>query len=170
MQHTAYYFKTAKKEDITSVFQILQTVFRPTYGTILSEEQICWMLNNIFSEEALLKQQQQENFRFILLVVQQQVAGFAAIELNFEERDRICKLHKLYLKLSFQGNGWGKLLMKQAIQTAGKCHQASLLLNVNRFNKARLFYEKYGFQIVDEVDIPLENGYFMNDYVMQKAI
>lgn len=45
-----------------------------------------------------------------------------------------------------------------------------LELNVNRQNKARIFYEKFGFVIVEEKDIPIGNGYFMNDYVMQKVI
>jgi hypothetical protein len=42
-----------------------------------------------------------------------------------------------------------------------------MILNVNRYNKARFFYEKFGFKIIDEVDISIGNNYFMNDYVME---
>jgi hypothetical protein len=41
---------------------------------------------------------------------------------------------------------------------------------VNRYNKARAFYEKLGFVVIDEKDFDIGNGYFMNDYVMEKKI
>ena len=46
----------------------------------------------------------------------------------------------------------------------------SLLLNVNRQNKAKFFYEKLGFTVIKEEDIDIGNGYFMNDYVMEKRL
>ncbi|MGZ8545109.1 MAG: GNAT family N-acetyltransferase, partial [Flavisolibacter sp.] len=45
-----------------------------------------------------------------------------------------------------------------------------LRLNVNRNNSARSFYEKLGFEMIGEEDIDIGNGYFMNDYVMEKKI
>ena len=42
-----------------------------------------------------------------------------------------------------------------------------LELNVNRQNTAIGFYKKLGFKIIAEEDIPIGNGFFMNDYVMQ---
>jgi ribosomal protein S18 acetylase RimI-like enzyme len=166
MQLKDYGFKTATKEDIPSVALLLQNVFRPTYGKILSEEQIVWMLENNFSQNALLNQYQQENFRFILLLVQQDLAGFAVIEFDCDGRAGVCKLHKLYLSLPFQGRSLGKALIEKAMDTARSKRQHSFLLNVNRSNKAKDFYKKLGFQIIEKVDIPLANGYFMNDYIM----
>jgi ribosomal protein S18 acetylase RimI-like enzyme len=46
----------------------------------------------------------------------------------------------------------------------------TLQLNVNRNNPAKIFYEKLGFAVLNEEDIDIGNGYFMNDYVMQKMI
>jgi hypothetical protein len=40
---------------------------------------------------------------------------------------------------------------------------------VNRYNNAKSFYEKMGFAIVREEDIPI-GPYWMNDYVMRKAL
>ena len=45
-----------------------------------------------------------------------------------------------------------------------------LELNVNRENKAIGFYKKLGFTIIAEEDIPIGNGFFMNDYVMQISL
>ena len=45
----------------------------------------------------------------------------------------------------------------------------TLDLNVNRHNKAKNFYEKMGFQVAYEEDIPI-GKYWMNDYVMRKIL
>ena len=45
-----------------------------------------------------------------------------------------------------------------------------MLLNVNRRNKAKQFYEHLGFTIISEEDIDIGQGYFMNDYVMEKKL
>ena len=42
----------------------------------------------------------------------------------------------------------------------------TLDLNVNRHNKAREFYEKLGFAVIQEEDVPI-GPYWMNDYVMR---
>jgi ribosomal protein S18 acetylase RimI-like enzyme len=39
-------------------------------------------------------------------------------------------------------------------------------LNVNRNNQAKHFYEKIGFNVIREEDIPI-GPYWMNDYVMR---
>jgi diamine N-acetyltransferase len=42
-------------------------------------------------------------------------------------------------------------------------------LNVNRHNKAKSFYEKMGFVVAYEEDIPI-GSYWMNDYAMRKEL
>ena len=46
----------------------------------------------------------------------------------------------------------------------------ALELQVHRQNKARNFYEKLGFVIIKEKDFDIGNGFFMNDYVMEKVL
>jgi len=41
---------------------------------------------------------------------------------------------------------------------------------VNRYNKAKDFYEKAGFIIKETADIEIGGGFFMNDYVMELPI
>jgi ribosomal protein S18 acetylase RimI-like enzyme len=42
----------------------------------------------------------------------------------------------------------------------------TMILNVNRFNPAVSFYEKYGFRTVKEEVIDIGNGFVMDDFVM----
>ena len=45
-----------------------------------------------------------------------------------------------------------------------------LSLNVNRQNQAAHFYQKAGFSITATEDIDIGNGYYMNDYIMEKDL
>lgn len=166
----SYFFKMAGAEDMPQVYQLLKNVFRPTYGTILTEQQMVWMLDNIFSESALCQQQANPAFRFILLFQDAVLSGFSAIEQNVDGRRTCCKMHKLYLSVESQGLGMGRMLLTETEKQACILGQQQLILNVNRHNKARYFYEKMGFEVLYEEDIPLENGYFMNDFVMGKTL
>ena len=46
----------------------------------------------------------------------------------------------------------------------------ALQLQVNRYNKARNFYENLGFTVLYKADFDIGNGYFMNDYVMELSL
>lgn len=45
-----------------------------------------------------------------------------------------------------------------------------IIIHVNRYNKARTFYEHLGMSITKQGDYDIGNGYFMNDYIMEKEI
>jgi ribosomal protein S18 acetylase RimI-like enzyme len=57
-------------------------------------------------------------------------------------------------------------ILKAIARKGGK----ALRLNVNRNNKAKEFYEKLGFTVIQEEDIDIGSGYYMNDYIMEKKI
>jgi ribosomal protein S18 acetylase RimI-like enzyme len=82
----------------------------------------------------------------------------------------ISKLHKIYVHQKTQGQGIGKQLIDYIVGQLQTQNIHTLRLNVNRQNKARFFYEKLGFEITKEEDIDIGKGYFMVDYVMEKAI
>jgi ribosomal protein S18 acetylase RimI-like enzyme len=69
-----------------------------------------------------------------------------------------------------QGKGTGKALMQFAEQHVLSLGKTRLSLNVNRNNiKAKQFYERQGFHIIAEVDIPYRS-YLLNDYIMEKVL
>jgi GNAT superfamily N-acetyltransferase len=86
-----------------------------------------------------------------------------------EENPEIYKLHKLYCLPQTQGKGYGKILISEVISKTLEAGVHTLDLNVNRHNKAKTFYEKMGFTVAYEEDIPI-GKYWMNDYVMRKEL
>ena len=98
----------------------------------------------------------------------EQPVAFAAYSPR-EEKDDVYKLHKLYCHPVTQGKGYGKALINAVIEKALAANKHTLELNVNRYNNAKTFYEKMGFTIAYEEDIPI-GPYWMNDYVMRKIL
>ena len=94
--------------------------------------------------------------------------GFASYS-QLPETD-VYKLHKLYVLADRQGQGLGKIMMDFILEEIHSKGAVTLRLNVNRNNKARIFYEKLGFAIVSEEDVDIGNNFFMTDYVMEKKL
>jgi GNAT superfamily N-acetyltransferase len=68
------------------------------------------------------------------------------------------------------GHGYGKAFIERAKMEALKNECTSLILNVNRFNKAVQFYQYLEFTIIKEENIDIGDGYLMEDYVMEQKL
>ncbi len=163
-----YQVRNATVSDIAVIQEIAAKVWPHTYGNILSENQLTYMLDKMY-HAAELEQQMNNGVHFFLLVEagNNTVAGFAACQPG---TDNDFWLNKLYILPGNQGTGAGAALLAKVEATARENYVAELKLQVNRYNSARQFYEKKGFVVLYEKDFDIGNGYYMNDYVMQKIL
>ncbi|AWK05478.1 GNAT family N-acetyltransferase [Flavobacterium crocinum] len=159
----------ASIDNIVKIQEIAHITWPITYGEILTSEQLEYMLDLIYSNEALSKQIQNKEQLFYLVSDSESVIGFIGIEHNYKN-EAITKIHKIYLLPETQGKGYGKTVFESIEKLALENNSNELLLNVNRFNTALNFYKKLGFEIKETVDIEIGNGYLMEDYVMGKNI
>lgn len=141
-------------------------VWPQTYRNILSAEQIDYMLEMMYSE-ASLKKQISDGAQFLIIKEDQTPVGFASYQ---EIRPTVFKLHKIYILPSRQGKGTGKLVMDFVLDDVVGKGATALQLQVNKNNKAKLFYEKLGFKEIDKVKLDIGNGYIMDDFIMQKSL
>lgn len=148
---------------------LIHRIWKPTYREILSEEQMDYMLDMMYRRDVLLAQMHAGHV-FLIITEDNAPVGFAGYECNYKGEKGSCKLHKIYVLPETQGKGIGKILLHTVAEKAREAGQQRLLLNVNRYNKAKDFYAKLGFKIVAEEDIDIGNGYFMNDYLMLLAL
>lgn len=155
--------------DISTIQNIAHSTWPITYGTILSAEQLQYMLDLFYSKEALTAQFEKKEQLFYLIANEETILGFIGIEHNYQNKSAT-KIHKIYILPELQGKGIGKIAIEAVRELALENNSTSLLLNVNRFNKALDFYQKAGFKIMDEENIEIGHGYFMEDYVMKKEI
>jgi RsiW-degrading membrane proteinase PrsW (M82 family)/ribosomal protein S18 acetylase RimI-like enzyme len=154
------------EKDISLIRFLAQQIWPKTYAAIISQKQIDYMMRMMYSEKAIQKQMQ-EDHQFIIVYNAGIPVGFAAYG---ELGPGIYKLHKIYVLPSQQGKGTGKFVIEQVINDVRPKGATVLRLNVNRYNKAKLFYEKLGFVVMNTEDIDIGGGYFMNDYIMEKGL
>jgi diamine N-acetyltransferase len=158
----------ASEKDIPSIQSIAEKTWWATYASILADEQLKYMLQAIYSTEALQKVISENSQSFIILQDESGDQGFAAFAPKAKDPS-LFKLHKIYVLPENQGKGFGKILIDEVIKRVSSQGCKSLDLNVNRYNKARHFYEKLGFKVIGEEDVPI-GPYFMNDFVMRLEI
>ena len=168
-------------EDINTIGFLAQQIWPETYGAILPAEQLQYMLNLFYSPAALRKQMVEEQHQFLIVEQEEDEAiGFAswgvasggvasggAASGEPTAEPGVFKLHKLYVLPGHQGKGLGRTLLQYIFEAIRPEGANRLRLNVNRYNKARQFYEKMGFTVIKEEDVAIGNNYFMNDYVME---
>jgi GNAT superfamily N-acetyltransferase len=161
----SFAIKHATVEDIPTIITIQEKTWEPTYRDILSKEQIDYMFEKIYSVDAL-KTQLTEGQHFMILLNGGSPEGFSSVS---EELPGTYKLHKIYVLPSTQGTGAGKFLLNETENYVRSVGGNLLSLNVNRYNKAKSFYEKMGFHVTGEKDIPI-GPYWMNDFILEKAL
>ncbi|MFV8328025.1 GNAT family N-acetyltransferase [Flavobacterium sp. ZS1P14] len=161
--------KEASIADLNTIQEIAYKSWPETYGTILSQDQIHYMLDLWYTKDVLIDNMTHKKHFFILAFDESVCLGFASYEHNYLNK-KITRLHKIYLLPEAQGKGVGKLLIDTVENLAREDHSDFISLNVNKFNKAFAFYQKIGFEIVDEYDTEIGNGYLMEDYIMQKKL
>ena len=158
--------RIAEPEDIYTIGYLAQQIWPIAYREILTKQQLQYMLELLYSPDALKKQMANHHV-FLLAERDEDPVAFASYSLvsplNY-------KLHKLYVLPYLQGKGVGKALVDFILEEIMPLGAKKLILNVNRHNQAKIFYEKLGFKVIGEEDVDIGNGYFMNDYVMELIV
>jgi RsiW-degrading membrane proteinase PrsW (M82 family)/ribosomal protein S18 acetylase RimI-like enzyme len=160
------HIRKAYPADIRLIHSLAHKIWPATYSSILSIEQSNYMMEKMYSEEAL-QRDMEDGKEYILIYDGVEVVGFASYGWI---APGINKLHRIYFLPQVQGKGFGKQTIERIGAAVVKAGGNSLQLNVNRHNPAKGFYEKIGFTVIREEDIDIGNGFFMNDYVMEKRL
>lgn len=150
--------------------QVLSNVIWPvTFSNILSQEQIAYMMDMMYSTSSLEKQMKELNHHYLLAEEDGEYLGYLSYEFNYKGMP-ITKIHKIYVLPSVQGKGVGRLFINVVSELALKNNNTLLSLNVNRYNKAIDFYKRMGFDFFANENIDIGNGFLMEDYVMNKDL
>ena len=160
--------RPAEPEDINTIGFLAQQIWPIAYDGIVPPDQLRYMLNLFYSPAALRRQMVDERHQFLLVEQGEEAIGFASW--GAMKDAGLFKLHKLYVLPGQQGKGLGRSMLQFIFGVIGPEGAKVLRLSVNRFNKARQFYEKLGFRVVGEEDVDIGNNYFMIDYIMEAVV
>jgi ribosomal protein S18 acetylase RimI-like enzyme len=155
-------------EDLKIIQSIAHLTWPDTFGKILSQDQIDYMLNH-FYDLPHLQEQNEKGHIFLLADESGGKLGFIGFEMNQEPGKT--KIHKIYILPKAQGKGIGKKLIQAIKGIALENDQTSILLNVNKYNEGAIdFYENLGFINIKSEIINIGNGYVMDDFVFEMKI
>lgn len=156
--------RRATSADFALIRTLADEVFPATYSPLLPDGQVDYMMEMMYSPEAL-QHQLDNGHRFFIGYIDQTAAGYLSIE---EQHEGLFHLHKLYVLPRFQGSGLGLRLVEEAIEEVRRSGHlpARIELNVNRHNRAVGFYQHIGMRCDRTVDVSIGEGFEMNDYIM----
>lgn len=155
-------------DEIWIIQSLADRVWAATYKHIITEQQIAYMMDMMYSTASLRRQMTEDHHCFLLVKDDDEYVGFVSYELNY--KDRQTKIHKIYILPRMQGKHVGSLLIAEVERVASVNNNDVLTLNVNRDNKAVDFYEARGFEKTTTENIDIGNGFLMEDYVMTKKL
>jgi GNAT superfamily N-acetyltransferase len=163
--------RTATLTDRALIRSISERTWPSTYGHIISQEQIDFMLDWMYSDESLEKQMDSGCVFYIASIKKENEqwddVGFCSVGPEETKGLKSHKLNKLYVLPAAQGIGTGKALLFKAIEFAKAAGSSSIFLQVNKHNDAYSFYLKQGFIKEAEFKFDIGNGFYMDDYVMR---
>lgn len=157
----AILLEQATPADIPRIAALAHRIWRVHYPPIIGMQQVEYMLARTYSSEAL-QRQMEEGQVFYLAMEAGEVLGFLSVSDKGEGR---YFLHKFYLDNEKRGRGLGQKVFDRLLAHCPAMRE--LRLTVNRQNyKSVNFYFKIGFVIEKCLDIPIGEGYEMNDFQM----
>lgn len=148
-------------KEIDLIAQLAHEIWQEYYPSIIGQEQVDYMLEKLYSRDALARQMQ-EGQQFYIITCDQKPSGFMAIT---SKGNHQYFLNKFYIQTRLHGKGVGKKAFQLWLENNPDAE--SMTLQVNRKNIGPInFYFKMGFIIHSVADFDIGDGYFMNDFIM----
>lgn len=160
-------FIEAKEKDIPLIQNLARRSWEAAYAAILSPEQIEYMLKTLYSQNEITIHLQNPDYHYYLIFdeTNNSFEGFIGYEHGFEEYTT--KLHRIYLVPESKGKGIGTAAIDFLKEKTSSGNDRRIILNVNKNNPAKKFYESQEFSVFNEVVVDIGNGFVMDDYEME---
>jgi ribosomal protein S18 acetylase RimI-like enzyme len=156
-----------EEKEIPELGKLAGEIWREYYPGVIGKDQTEYMLNKFYGTEALKKQMLENGHRFFFWINHDKPSGYAS--LDFSPEDHVM-LSKFYLHASLRGKGIAPIFLSFLEEQIKAADQNTVRLTVNRQNiRAINFYFKAGFKIIQVADFDIGEGYFMNDFIMEKT-
>ena len=153
---------------VPSIVAILQANFRSEFRRFITDQQIEYMLANIYSPGALT-QDMDGGEAFVGILHGDDLRGFASYRQT--PRPGELQMHRLYVNPRWHGAGYGGVLIEHVQEYARREGFTTLMLTVNKRNAPAIaVYQKRGFEITAATTIDIGQGFFMDDYVLTKPL
>ena len=150
-------FTLMKPDEISTMSQLAQEIWREYSPCFISFDQIEYMLEKFQSITAMREQ-------FYFIKKNDKIAGYFAIQ----PKEDYLFLSKLYIKQEFRGQKIGRQTLEFIKKTAKELNAHRIELTVNKYNENSIkAYNNWGFSLKEEAQFDIGSGYIMDDYVLE---
>ncbi|MBW7452986.1 GNAT family N-acetyltransferase [Paenibacillus sepulcri] len=159
------YVNTA--EEIAEVARLAAIIWREYYVSIITIEQIDYMIEKFQSVPAITDQIHHQGYEYYLIHQNGSAVGYMSVR---EEEGKLF-LSKFYIGREHRGRGYASQALAFLEQLCKARNLSYIWLTVNRNNESSIaVYEKKGFRTVREQIADIGNGFIMDDFIMKKAM
>jgi len=156
------------RAQIAALARLAAAIWNEHYVAIIGQAQVDYMLDKFQSPPAIASQIE-GGYEYYLASVAGRPAGY--IGLVPDEPQGKLLLSKIYVARERRGSGLGARLLEYTLGRAAEIGAGSVWLTVNKYNARSIeWYRRRGFGVVDEVKTDIGNGYYMDDYVLERGI
>ncbi len=157
--------KTKNDKDIRRVADLANIIWHEHFKTILSPEQIDYMVDRFQSYAAIKHFIEEEGYTYYLAEEGDDLCGYLGIH---DEGDGTIFISKVYVRADMRKRGIASQLLERLREDYPDAKK--WYLTVNKYNSGSIaVYEKRGFKIVRAQVADIGNGFVMDDYVMEKG-
>lgn len=159
--------KVEQEKELQEVAELATNIWHEYFPSILSKEQIDYMVDRFQSKDAIQEQITTQGYIYYQIRLADTLIGYAAVK---KEEDRLF-ISKLYMRKEYRGKGYASKVFHflEMVCMVKRC--SAMYLTVNRGNEASIsIYQKKGFRIIKEQAVEIGNGFWMDDYVMEKQV
>ena len=156
-----FLLRQAGRAETPLIRAMAKHIWHEHYVPIIGLDQVEYMLGKFYTD-ANLHKQMAEGQVFWFFEMDGQVLGYLSMSPKGPGQ---YFMHKFYMENGKRGQGLGQRIFEQLLSLYPDLRE--LRLTVNRQNyKSINFYFKVGFKIEFCLDIPIGDGYEMNDFQM----
>ena len=153
---------------IENTAKLADEIWHEHYASILSAEQIDFMVEKMQSAEAIKNQLSSDGYIYYLIRKGNAYVGYTAVR---PDPDKQLFLSKLYIKKEYRGNGYAKEVFEYLKNYCRENGFSAIHLTVNKNNSGSIAaYKKMGMCLTGEGVTDIGNGFVMDDYYFRLDI
>lgn len=154
-------------EETAEVARLAGEIWREYYVSIITMEQIDYMIEKFQSVQAITEQIFNQGYEYYIIRSDGSAAGY----ISARPAEGKLFLSKFYISKEYRGRSYASqalAFLEKLCKDRGLSH---IWLTVNRHNESSIaVYEKKGFRTVREQIADIGNGFVMDDFIMEKEI
>lgn len=160
-------FRPAASADIPTLQSLARVIWHEAYEDIIALDQIAYMLDLMYATDVIAGELASGT---VWEIIEHNGKACGFISYGFSE-NRAVKLSKIYISAEARGTGVSGTALERVIAYARENGRTSVYLTVNKQNRRAIrAYEKNGFSIVSATVFDIGHNFFMDDYVMSRAV